>query len=311
LSASYVIESNLSEKQIEADVAKYFGWCAWGLPFDLRDVDEPLTGADKLSNVTVPIYAQFKKSTGLRRPAAPLLRRRANESPLQDIRRFRALHDLPNDPALFFQLRKKASGASDLQHNVLLEHHKPPISYAIYVAPLYLDYAEYCRDLFRDPRFRDDPWYWEKTELLSDWRMRAWLSRFDLQPFLRGHVSIPPHCRVSDHHHHYAYSLRGDSITWHSGEVVDPGSSRLSDFMSRRTRDLLSPGYELPAPEQCIDLVRRNLASADLAGRILEGDGPVAQLQAYGRWLWREHGIRQLLLLGRRDELEKVRSLRG
>ncbi|MGT2514561.1 hypothetical protein ACVOMT_10265 [Sphingomonas panni] len=71
MSASYVIEGNLSEKQIEADVAKYFGWCAWGLPFDLRDVDEPLTGADKLSNVTVPIYAQFKKSTGLRRPTAP------------------------------------------------------------------------------------------------------------------------------------------------------------------------------------------------------------------------------------------------
>jgi hypothetical protein len=114
LSASYVIKGNLTGKQIEADVSSYLGWCAQDLPFRLHDVNEQLTGADKMSDVTVPIYIQFKKSTGLRGSSSQPARRRSNESALQAIRRFRAHHGLPDDPTLFFGLRKRAEGAIDL-----------------------------------------------------------------------------------------------------------------------------------------------------------------------------------------------------
>jgi hypothetical protein len=137
------------------------------------------------------------------------------------------------------------------------------------------------------------------------------LSRFDRQPFLRNHVSIAPHEAVTDHRHHYAYSEAGDSVTWHSPEVLERGTSRLSDFMSLRTRQLLSPGYELPSAEQGLEIASHFQRTADsFDGDLFGGDGPVDRLHRYGRWLWKEHGIRQILLLGSRDELTEIRSLR-
>jgi hypothetical protein len=311
LSASYIIKGNLTERQIETDVAQYLGWCSKGLPFRLHDVDEQLTGADKLSDVAVPIYIQFKKSTGLLSPATYPIKRRANEGALQAIRRFRAHHGLPDDPTLFFELRKQAENATDFQHNVLFAHHRPPSSYAIYVAPLHLNRKVYYEELCSGPRFLDDPWSWLPVEVLTTWGFQSWLSRFDLQTFLRNHVSIPPHQRVSHHNHHYAYSTAGDSITWHSGEVVERGTSRLSDFMTRRTRQLLSPEYDLPSPNQGLSVARDFLISIDHVDEaVLDGDGPLEQLHKYGQWLWKEHGIRQMMLLGNRQELTELRSHR-
>lgn len=310
--ASYVIAGDLTESQVEADVAQYLGWCSHSLPFRLHDVNEQLTGADKMCDVTVPIYIQFKKSTGLHSADRLPAKRRANDSPLQAIRRFRSDHGLPDDPTLFFELRRRAEGAADFQHNILLAHHRPPASYAIYVAPLHLDRRLYSEELCAGPRFRDDPWDWRFSELTTGWGVAAWLSRYDRQPFLRNHVSIVPHQQVSDHRHHYAYSIAGDSISWHSPEILERGTSRLSDFMSLRTRQLLSPDYPLPSPEDGLEAVRRYMGSVDetLTG-FLDGDEPLDQLHRYGRWLWNEHGIRQMLLLGRREELDNIRALRG
>jgi hypothetical protein len=145
----------------------------------------------------------------------------------------------------------------------LLSHHRPPSSYAIYVAPLHLDRRVYYDELCAGPRFLSDPWDWQFTELTTSWNLSAWLSRFDRQPFLRNHVSIAPHEAVTDHRHHYAYSEAGDSVTWHSPEVLERGTSRLSDFMSLRTRQLLSPGYELPSAEQGLEIASHFQRTAD------------------------------------------------
>lgn len=312
MSATYLIAGDLTERQIEADVAQYLGWCAEGMPFRLHDVNEQLTGADKLCDVTVPIYIQFKKSMGLRSFASQPIKRRVNESGLQAIRRFRALHDLPDDPTLFFELRKRAEHAADLQHNILLEHNRPPASHAIYVAPLYLDRRTYFEDLCHGPRFLADPWEWRESQILHGWWIRTWLSRFDRQPFLKGHISIAPHQRIDDHRHHYAYSVAGDSVSWHSPEIVERGVSRLSDFMSLRVRQLLTPRYELPSAEQCLGAASDILGAMDRNAQDIFGEGgPVEKLHSYGRWLWKEHDIRQILLLGRRQLLERVRSEKG
>ena len=311
MSATYVIRGNLSEGQIEADVAEYLGWCAAGMPFRLHHVDEQLTGADKLCDVTVPIYIQFKKSTGLHSIASrPIQRRRVDESALQEIRRFRAQHDLPDDPTLFFELRKRAKNAPDLQHNILLEHNRPPFSHAIYVAPLYLDRDKYWKDIFEGDRFRDDPWMWHESQIRHGWWLNSWISRFGRQPFLKGHISIAPHQRVEDHEHYYAYSQAGDSISWHSPEVLERGASRLSDFMSVRVRQLLTSGYELRSPEQCFDAARKIMETLDIVFDGVRGDGgPIEQLHQYGQWLWKEHQIRQVLVLGKRKILDEIRQM--
>jgi len=310
LKESYVIKGNLTEAQIEADVAQYLGWCSVDLPFRLHDVDEQLTGADKMSDVAVPIYIQFKKSTGLRPLATHPIKPRKNESPLQSIRRFREHHQLPDDPTLFFELRRRAENAIDLQHNILLAHHLPPFSYAIYVAPLHLNRKDYFEELFRAPRYLETPWDMRYANLRSGWKLASWLSRFDRQPFLRNHVSIPPHQKVDHHNHHYAYSTAGCSVTWHSGEIVESRTSRLSDFLSRRTRELLSLDYELPSPEQGLIAARRSLNSLNIfEEEILKGGEPLEQLLRYGQWLWNGHGIRQILMLGNREQLQATRSL--
>lgn len=41
---------------------------------------------------------------------------------MEDIREFRALNGLEENPSLFFQLRRKAAKAFHLQHNILLDH---------------------------------------------------------------------------------------------------------------------------------------------------------------------------------------------
>ncbi|TRW25346.1 hypothetical protein FMM05_08565 [Flavobacterium zepuense] len=48
-----------------------------------------------------------------------------------------------------------------------------------------------------------------------------------LMPFLRGHISIPPHENVTTSEHYYSYSKAGTNIAWHSGEKIN-GDYRLS-----------------------------------------------------------------------------------
>src|ERR1043166_7563288 len=124
---NYYIRSNLSEKQVEADVAAYLGWCTPvgdEPPFRLLDVDETITGADKLFNIGTAIYMQFKKSDGLH-PTTTVSTRK-NKSQLEEIREFRHQQQLEDNPSLFFQLRAKATTANDFQHNVLLAYERPP-----------------------------------------------------------------------------------------------------------------------------------------------------------------------------------------
>ncbi len=114
MNASYQILSELSEKQMEADVAHYPGWI--GRAFDtyrLRDINEQVTGADKkLDWRGVAYFLQFKKSLGLKQAFADF-KPAKNEAAEQRIRRFRYLEDLDQSPhSLCFKLRRDGSGNS-------------------------------------------------------------------------------------------------------------------------------------------------------------------------------------------------------
>lgn len=296
----YLIKGNLSEKQIEADVAMYMGWCTppeKDNPFRLLDLNEQLTGADKRFDHGVSIYIQFKKSSGLKSISQVKPSNRSNRSPLEDIREFRARHELDSDPALFFQLRAKAKMAHDLQHNILLSYECAPWSRAIYVAPLLLNKDEYSRALFESTnRFMLHPFYYLVRVPIQQ---RHWVSHLGAIPFLREHISIVPHERVADHNHYYAFSGTGVDVSWHSPEVISRDPTRLSDFIDRLFRDVL----ETPDPMRPLEVLAKQTSEIGSkhgfpnATVTTGNEEPLQLLQRHSRWLRETHGIRQLLLL--------------
>jgi hypothetical protein len=292
--ASYIIEGTLSEKQVEADVAAYLGWCSTGLPLRLLDVDEQLTGADKCLNIAFPLFINFKKSTGLTPLQKEILKPRANQSALQGIRTFRYKNRLGDNPTLFFKLRAKSTTAVDFQHNILMQYNQAPHARALYVAPLELDKYRYYELLSSGPRYVA-PYFWKRHVIHE----RNISMLFDFQPFLKNHVSIPPHEKVSTCEHFFAYSQTGDDITWHSPSIISRAPMRLSDFLSNQARIILQDAERMPTPEETSGLVEGIIRGLGYSpDDILKGDTPLDRLQAHGRWLRDTHDIRQFLFLG-------------
>lgn len=303
----YFIKTNLSEKQIEADVAAFFGWCTpKGMtPFRLLDVDELSTGADKKYKGAIAIYMQFKKSEGLQSVRNVMPSTRQNRSPLEAIREFRHQNDLGDEPTLFFQLREKAKTAADLQHNVLLSYEKPDHSRAIYVAPLLLDSNAYNDRLFDSScRYMYDPFFWKYSGI----HIEDWSRHLRTVPFLRAHVSIPPHERVKSHKHYYAYSESGCDISWHSPSIVDEGPSRLSDFIAELLRTAFENQDSMLSLNDLATKIRLIGVNWGFSSKANWNDlNPIQILIDHGQWLQKEYGIRQFLLL-RKSEAPQSRN---
>lgn len=227
------IVSQLSENQVESDVASYLGYITplWSKRYRLIKVDEQLTGADKLFNRFVPIFMQFKVSHGLN-PTGTILQRFQN-APLSKIVSYRKANNLSGNPILYFQLRRKAKTAIDLQHNILHKMHQPPHQYAMYVAPLTLNDKEYY-DMMNVGWYHrllpHEPFSYRDQEMHDT--ISAKNITLGNNPFLRHHISIPPHYNVSTHEHHYSFSLTGADLAWHSGEMFND-DFRLSTQMNR------------------------------------------------------------------------------
>jgi len=230
---AYKIDSQLSENQIESDVSSYLGFITpiWSRRFRLISVDEQLTGADKLFNRFVPIYMQFKVSHGLN-PNGSIISRYRNK-PLTNIIDYRNQNNLSGNPILYFQLRRQAKTASDIQHNILFQLNQPPHQYGLYVAPLTLDLSEYENQLSRDwfmKFYPFDPLVRRELEIHDTSTNRN--LAIGLNPFLRHHISIPPHTLASTHEHHYSFSKSGGDVAWHGGEVLY-GDFRLANQLLR------------------------------------------------------------------------------
>lgn len=231
MNTGYKIKSELSESQIEADVASYLGYITpfWARRFRLIAVDEQKTGADKLFQRFMPIYLQFKVSEGLEKLNSGFTLTSPNRK-LQKIRTFRRDNSLPDNPTLYFKLRDKASGAIDFQHNQLLKMHNPPNSYGVYVAPLTLKFDEY-NNFLNLSIF--EYFFSHKSFLFDDLRIfqNKIRSLIKIIPFLRGHISIPPLNKINSSDHYYSFSKTGNDVAYHSGEIFE-GDYRLSSFIS-------------------------------------------------------------------------------
>jgi hypothetical protein len=230
---AFKIDSQLSENQIESDVSSYLGFITpiWAKRFRLISVDEQLTGADKLFNRFVPIYLQFKVSHGLN-PNSTIISRFRNK-PLANIIGYRNKNNLSGNPILYFQLRRQAKTATNFQHNILFNLNKPPFQYSLYIAPLTLELTEYENQLSGDwfmKFYPFDPFIQRELEIHDTFTKRN--LAVGLNPFLRHHISIPPHTLVTTHDHHYSFSKSGGDVAWHGGELLY-GDFRLSSQFLR------------------------------------------------------------------------------
>ncbi|HEX8331945.1 MAG TPA: hypothetical protein VF622_04940 [Segetibacter sp.] len=295
---SFKLESELSEDQIESDVSSYLGYITplWARRFRLISADEPTTGADKLFNRFLPIYLQFKVSQGLN-PTASILQRFQNK-PLANIIDFRKSNNLSGNPILYFQLRRKAVTATDFQHNILASLNTPPTQYSLYVAPLTLGMVEYEKQLSYDwylRFFQFNPFINRETELHDSFLQKKLI--LGLNPFLRNHISIPPHANVSTHHHHYSYSRSAGDVAWHGGELLN-GDFRLSTQMSQIFNSFYFDRNLGVSFDQYIGFIRGFKFDnyRRIEDELYANNDPFTLVQAFGRILKKEFNITLLLL---------------
>jgi len=295
--STYKIKSNLSEVQIESDVSSFFGWISKATPFRLLDVNEQLTGADKkFYDSGFAFFMQFKVSEGLKPIDEVPSSTKSNRSKLEDVREFRKARGLEDNPSLYFELRRKAKTASDLQHNVLLNYANKPCSQAFYVAPLHLDKTKYYTCLFDSVnRYQNLPFKSQKYKMYRD----NWVSHIGFVPFLKEHISIVPHERVTTHKHYYSFSQTGCEISWHSPEYINDGPMRLSDMLSREIQACLD--YE--KFKDIKDLSNMLIDEMHDSGSYIED--PIERIQEWGKKLYSENRIKPILLLGNSELIKK------
>ena len=297
--SKYQIKSNLSEAQVESDVAGFFGWISKNAPFRLYDVNEQLTGADKkFYDRGFAFLMQFKKSEGLYSASQVPVSTRKNRSKLEGIREFRQHHGLPDDPTLYFPLRKKAIKANDLQHNVLLKYANQRCSQAFYVAPLALDKQSYYDALFDSvTRYHYFPFRNKHYRL----HRNDWVSTIGFVPFLKEHISIIPHERVTTHEHYYSFSGTGSDIGWHSPEIISKSPIRLADLLSSEIQSCISDNKFLD-----LNHLPKVLEIEPYESN-MDTDGPLAALRAWGEDMYNSNGIKVFILLSNSSFLEEYR----
>lgn len=311
MTTEYQVPSDLSEKQIEADVSGYFGFMSplFGKRLRLLDVNEQLTGADKKHYRNgVPYYFQFKKPIGLKSTSVlklPAIRRK-NESKLMEIRRFREAHKLDQSPhSICFPLHGDAgTPVNELQHNVLHSYEKPPFSRAMYICPTVLTASEYEKVLTA-PFWRR--WFGGQFDFHRRQSVTGLAAASELftAPFLRGHASVVPHTTVTSHDHYYSFSKHATDVAFHSPELIEQGPARLSDFLQAETQKLFNDAEATVSLEEMV--LHANERSREWAHDRLPSPNqvdPLEWMQLHGKLLRKLHGVRQFIFLIDRERLK-------
>lgn len=237
--SGYEVRCNFKEKLVEMDICRFFGAFTplRGNAYFLEPAKEKLTGADlkSVDSKAIALYMQVKVSEGLKTIRIKKSSNRVNRSYLENIREYRHKLNLDerDDHFLYFQLRKKAKKAADLQHNILMSYANTGFSHAFYVAPLIIEKEKYQQQFLDFSSYPYEPFYYDGYRLHGE----KWTSLFGFIPFLRNHISIVPHEQVRSHMHYYAFSQHGVDVTWHSPSLISNQPSRLSDAMATIFRE--------------------------------------------------------------------------
>lgn len=306
MAASYQLQCEFLESQVEKDVARYLGALTilTGEEFRLLDCDEGVTGADGVVHWRcIPFFFQFKRPIGLKStsscplPAYP----RKGESALQDIRRFRNSNNLKDAPhSLAFELRRLARNAQVLQHNLLHQLHVQG-HWAVYVCPTHLSLVDYTNDFSTGiqacPQHRPFTFKYRRPSEAAQNSLLTASYFAEACPFLKSHISINPHKIVSTHEHHYSFSTIGDDLAFHSPEVVTQKPRRLDEYIStvfKLTADGISSQITVANFAQKLQRENQYIFSKHGLPEVNEGR-EARWLMKSARVLKHYYGIRQMI----------------
>ena len=303
----FKIKSELSEKQIEADVSAYLGWITpigRSSPFRLIDIDEEVTGADKRIDLVIPMYLQFKVSEGLKPLNSKFNLSLLPFTPLQKIRRFRKRLQLKDNPTLYFKLRIKARTATEFQHNILLRLNGIENVSAFYVAPLELEKTKYENRLYSSmKRFSYRPF----EDRIISIHQNNWLSQLGFVPFLRGHISIFPHEKVNTSKHHYSFDQTGCEIGWHSPDYYKQ-NLQLSSTIKNIFDNATSNKYYWQNPKEYLEVIQSKFDFFSTDKNSNNDFKQLEEIQRFGQELYQRYEIRQFLITTTYEQIEQLRK---
>ncbi|WP_299242980.1 hypothetical protein [uncultured Aquimarina sp.] len=297
----YIIPSNLSEPQIEADISNYFGLVSAQNTrrFRLITTNEQLTGADKkfVGNNGFLIYLQFKASEGMKTVNSYPVSSRKNRSKREDIREYRHNQKINENHILYFKLRKQAKTAIDLQHNILLKHANKVQSQAMYVANLELDKDKYYDKQYRSAQGIEHPFYWLEHPRVP---FEQLTSLIGMTPFLKEHISIVPDKAVTDDNHYYSYSPLGENVIFHSPYKVNEHALKLSDRLKIILNEMYYESkneFSIQSLSEYVNELSEQIFVDKNEKTSFNDNNPIDTILDYGRRLYEEYNILQILII--------------
>ena len=163
----------------------------------------------------------------------------------------------------------------------------------MYVAPLTLSIDEYNDNLrasLINRLFTIDPFFYREERIFTS----TVRNHLGIVPFLRGHISIPPHEKVTTSEHYYSYSKSGGNIAWHSGEKLK-GDYRLSSQFTQILNYAYSNeslGYN---KEEYVKFIEAFMDKSDEKSD-LQGDSIDRRIIEFGIFLKQVYNIKLMIL---------------
>ncbi len=301
---NFMIKSELSEMQITSDIVSYLGWISnFNNPFRIIDIYGQ-TNADKRVELIIPLYFRVKVPQGLKQLKNSFSIYSIRPSPLQNIRLYRLKNQLPSNPTLYFQLTAKKNHKY-LEHNFLLELNQCKNTKAFYISPLALNKKEY-NEMLNDSLNKN---IYQPSYQINN-QQKHWTSFINLDPYLRGFMSIIPRGHVNTNNHFYHFSKSGNLSSWL------PQNLTFGKQLSNTLKDIFHIPYlsekSWVSPIEHLDSLKSTLIYDNemLSLSKKKNISPMQQLQNLGGWIYYWHRIRPILIGTTKKELNEWLSKR-
>lgn len=251
---------------------------------NLFGADAKIPGSTKIA----PFYMQFKRPN--------------RSTPTGQISKDRTAFGLssPTNSLNFGLRKKKGVPVHKLQHNVLYRTrerlHKHGVGDAAYVCSLFLSSGDYVKSAHHHGLWHW-PYYWLKGPYVRKYVMihGADLIDFPDIPWLDGHVSVPPHAKVTSASHSYSFDHAGGDVCFHSPLVIDQPRRTLRDWIAGMAESARLD--RAPTLDRSNELLAAMREGAELPDELDASRASMPGWMAFGDALEAEYGISQFAFL--------------
>ena len=235
----------------------------------------------------VPFYMQFKRPTSY-----------PQHSRSKIIKQRKRLKANTSEQSLAFKLLRKKQHHADYQHNILLNLSESELGHAGYVCPLFIDGDLYSRTMTRQYRL-SDPYYYQSQHLSDD---EVFYEIHDV-PFIKSHVTIIPHAKVTDANHHYSFDMDGDDICFHEPQLLTNETRSIESFLDHplsnfRAENTLNLERSDGSLEALVAKTVGEFEYAKIRPQIIESKIPeISKWGLWGNYLRTNYRIQQFFMM--------------